>query len=254
MRPNKIELKVNEAKVVSDGKRFRATIDDLPGQVLTKDAPAKLTLPMFFSDPLLANVLGKGPAGPPPQLMLLLADDPMKMFLGDGEEPTLAEPGKIDNRDCYRVKLKRPEGTIELWIDQQTFALQRVLPPTDPLRQQLEAEGQKVDKDGLSLVAEFTGAAQCGRRSQVVRLRLAQGCRGGEVFSAAAGKAAGQEDARTSSSLIWTASRSRPSRWPARSWCSISGPRRASLARRPSPAWKRSTRSIRTTTKWSFWR
>ena len=36
VRPNKLQMKVYAAKVVIDGKIFRATLDTLPGQVLTK--------------------------------------------------------------------------------------------------------------------------------------------------------------------------------------------------------------------------
>ena len=42
-----------------------------------------------------------------------------------------------------------------LWIDQETFALLRLVPPLDLLREQMEAEGPL---QSLSLVVEFTGA------------------------------------------------------------------------------------------------
>jgi thiol-disulfide isomerase/thioredoxin len=156
VRPNKLQMKVDAAKIVCDGKQFRATIDDLPGQVLTKEAPAKLTMPVFYGDGILANALSQGPAGAPVQLMLLFGEDPLKGILADAEEPVLAEPGKIADRDCYRVKLTRPEGTLVFWIDRETFVLRRMLPPTDSLRQHLEANGGKVES--LSVVAEFTDA------------------------------------------------------------------------------------------------
>jgi len=54
-------------------------------------------------DRVFAAALADGFAGPMPQLMLLLADDPIKAILHDAEEPTLAEPGQIGDRTCYRV-------------------------------------------------------------------------------------------------------------------------------------------------------
>jgi thiol-disulfide isomerase/thioredoxin len=157
VRPNKLQMKVNAANVVADGAQFRATIDDLPGQVLTKDDPAKLTMPAIYGDGILATALNGGPAGPPRQILLLLADDSLKLLLAGADEPTLDQPGKIEDHDCYRVKLNRPDGTAVLWIDQQTFALRRLIPSTDALRQMLEGNtGSQVES--LSLVVEFTGA------------------------------------------------------------------------------------------------
>ena len=125
MRPNKVQVKANDAQVVANGTQFRATIDYLPGQVLTKDDPARLTLTLFDSDPILMQTLSGGPAGPPIQLGLLLDKDPMKWLCKGGESIDLGEPGEIAGRDCYRVKIVRPDGTLVLWIDQETFALLR---------------------------------------------------------------------------------------------------------------------------------
>ena len=76
-----------------------------------------------------------GFAGPLPQLMLLLGDEPLNALLHDAEEPVLAEPGQIEGRDCYRVEIKRPDGMAIFWIDQETFVLRRIVFPTDELRQ-----------------------------------------------------------------------------------------------------------------------
>ncbi len=160
VRPNKVRLKVYDAQVVADGKQFRATVNYLPGQVLTKDDPAKLTLPLFDSDPILAQTLTNGPAGIPIPLRLLLDDDPLKWLLQGAEEPQRVEPGEIDGRDCYRIKIQRPDGAMVLWIDQETFVLRRLLPPLDSLRQTLETRGPV---ESLSLVVELTGAAIDGK-------------------------------------------------------------------------------------------
>ena len=157
VRPNKLQMKVSTANVVADGKQFRATINDLPGQVLTKEDPANLKIQTIYSDGILAPALNGGPAGSPLQILLLLTDDSLKRLLAGAEEPTLDEPGKIEDHDCYRVKFNRPDGTAVLWIDQQTFVVRRMIPPTDALRQALE-ESKHNQVDSLSLVVDFTGA------------------------------------------------------------------------------------------------
>ena len=155
VRPDKLQVKANDAQVVADGKQFRATIDFLPGQVLTKEQPAALTLPFFDCDATLAQALSAGPVGPPMQLALLLDKDPLKWLCKGDEFLELGEPGEIYGRACYRVKIARPDGVLVLWIDQETFALLRMIPPLDLLRDELEKQGEL---QSLSLVVEFTGA------------------------------------------------------------------------------------------------
>jgi thiol-disulfide isomerase/thioredoxin/outer membrane protein assembly factor BamB len=160
VRPNQVRLQVYLATVVCDGKKLYAAIGDLPGQVLIKDAPKRLTLKTLFADRMLASALTQGIAGAMPQVMLLLADDPMKALLHDAEEPVLSEPGQIGDRSCYRVQIKRPDGTATFWIDQETFVLRRIVLPTDQIRQDI-SEQQPVDH--VSAIAEITGAQLNGK-------------------------------------------------------------------------------------------
>jgi hypothetical protein len=44
VRPNRLRMEVYQVKLVCDGQRLRAAIDDLPGQVLELPAPAALSL------------------------------------------------------------------------------------------------------------------------------------------------------------------------------------------------------------------
>ena len=88
-------------------------------------------------------------------MRLLLGDDPLDALLRDFEEPQLSESGEIQGRQCYRVKLKGRDGTATFWIDQETFALRRIVLPTEGLR---EAIGQERPIDSLSVVADFTNA------------------------------------------------------------------------------------------------
>ncbi|GAF70454.1 unnamed protein product, partial [marine sediment metagenome] len=145
VRPDKLRLHVNQAVVVSDGRQLHAAILDLPNQVLCKDLPARLTLDWLCADPILRRALIGGFAGAPPQLILLLTDDPLKVLLHGVAETALLEPDRIMDRDCHRVELKWPGGTSVFWIDRETHALRRVV-----------ARGQR--DDGLSLIAEFRDA------------------------------------------------------------------------------------------------
>jgi thiol-disulfide isomerase/thioredoxin len=159
-RPNKVRLQAYQAMLVCDGKKLQAAIKDVPGQVLVKQAPGQLSLKTIYSDRILATALSGDFAGALPQVMLLLADDPLKAMLRDAEEPSLAEPGQIDGRDCYRVRIKRPDGMAVFWIDQQTYLLRRIVFPTDELRQALSPDKPV---ETLSMVAEFPGAKIDGK-------------------------------------------------------------------------------------------
>lgn len=155
VRPNKLRMEFYRTKLVCNGKLLSAAIEDLPNQVLAKQAPAELTVRRIYADPVLRYALCGGFAGPSPQLMLLLADEPLKDLLAVAQETVLEAPGTIAGRNHYRVKIQQPVGTLVLWIDQQTYVLRRIEFPTDELRQMLSQEGTVED---VSLVAELTDA------------------------------------------------------------------------------------------------
>jgi thiol-disulfide isomerase/thioredoxin/outer membrane lipoprotein-sorting protein len=157
VRPNLIRVHAYQAIVVCDGERLRATIAELPGQVLDRPAPAELSVPTLFSEPALTSALGGQIAGAPFQLGLLLEKDPLDFVLKDAQPPKMLEPKNIEEHTCYGIELKRENGKLILWIDQQTFALRRLEYPIDPVKEALEkSEGNKVV--GLSLMAHFKGA------------------------------------------------------------------------------------------------
>lgn len=159
-RPDKIRIQSYLGIAVCNGKNLYGGVQSLPDQVLVKSAPGQLTPETIFSDRFLTNALCNGIAGAPPQVMLLLGKDPLKGILADAETPELGEPNQIEGRDCYLVNVKRSDGTAVFWIDQETFALLRVVLPTDEFRQ---AIGQDKPVENLSLVEEFTGAAINGK-------------------------------------------------------------------------------------------
>jgi thiol-disulfide isomerase/thioredoxin/outer membrane lipoprotein-sorting protein len=153
-RPNKLRMQFYETTVVCDGKQWYAYTERLPGQVVLRQAPARITMETVQADGLLGMGLN-GFAGGSPQVPLLLTDDPLRAMLDGAVEVTLAEPAAIDAAECYRVRAKRPEGTVEYWIDQKTFVLRRAVLPTDELRRDLERDGHV---KSVSVVADFVRA------------------------------------------------------------------------------------------------
>ncbi|MEE8451554.1 MAG: redoxin domain-containing protein [Thermoguttaceae bacterium] len=180
VRPGKLRMSVYQAMVVCDGQKFRAAILDLPDQVLERDAPDPLTLPSIHSDEALNYVLQAGFAGPPPQLLFLLGDDPLKMLLEGAEVTMLAEPGRIADHDCYRVQIKRKDGDAVFWVDRESYVLRRIEYPTQALIRELR-KGGRVDQ--VTLVAEFASAKFNGRIDPVAfQFEVSADAKVGEFF------------------------------------------------------------------------
>jgi outer membrane lipoprotein-sorting protein/peroxiredoxin len=127
-RPNKLRMMFYQGEVVCDGKKWFAYSKDIPYQAVLREAPDKLNLHMLQADPRLDDVLNKGFAGASPQLLLLLEEKPLVMLLEGvrDQDLSLAEPERIGDYDCYRVRFSRNEGSGEYWIDQKTFVLRRM--------------------------------------------------------------------------------------------------------------------------------
>jgi len=155
-RPNKLQVYAYSAMLACDGKELRAAVESIPHQVLAVPAPAAFDdMKVMRIDPRLTGAMGDF-AGPPPQLLLLTSSDPLKTLLHDAVDPKLIEPGEIEGRSCYRVRIRGPAGEGTLWIDRQTFVLRRVVFPTDDLRRDI---GQGRPVEAISLVGEFVDAA-----------------------------------------------------------------------------------------------
>jgi len=155
VRPNKLRLHCYSASIVCDGKLLQAAIDELPNQVLSLSAPATLTTSEIYANDMLANALAYGPASGPIQLALLFDPKPLDPILNNGEEPKLLEAKPIDGDRCYRVEVKRPDGTFTFWVDDESYVLRRIEFPTDAFEKELSKQGPI---SNLSLVVELKGA------------------------------------------------------------------------------------------------
>ncbi|HVU88009.1 MAG TPA: redoxin domain-containing protein [Pirellulales bacterium] len=156
VRPNKLRMHCYQAIVVCDGKQLRATVADLPGQVLDVPAPAELKREDLFTDEILSGVLTQGLAGESIQLALLMLDDPLKPILEGAEEPTLLPARELDGEECQRVEVKRGDGSVVFWIDQKDI-LRRLDYPTDELKKQI-SQHEQAHVSEVSLSCEFKGA------------------------------------------------------------------------------------------------
>lgn len=165
-RPNRLRLHAYQANLLSDGRQLRGWIDTsnpgdpFAGQVLTLEAPAKLSLENVYADEVLGGYLTQGIAGGSLPLLLLLGDDPLQEIQADGERPVLLEPEAIDKKMCHRVLLARAEGKLVLWIDRGAYLLRRIEIPNDQLRQQLAQSGEV---KSLSVQVEFAGVQINGK-------------------------------------------------------------------------------------------
>ena len=162
-RPNKIHLRAYDGEIASDGKDLIGFVHNVPNQVIRRAAPALLDVRSLFSDPILSDsIAGLTAQGPTPgfcyvpvPLLFLVCDDPLKTILFRSQEPRLAEPGKIDDHECQRIELPRPDGKAVLWIDGTLSILRRIEFPTDEVLKTAPPD-QKLEK--VSLSAEFLEA------------------------------------------------------------------------------------------------
>jgi len=164
-RPNKLRLDISKvgegdeegfrAVVVCDGKRYNSYLSALPDQVVDREAPSTISLESIFVDRVFGNMMMRGVGQLPPQLALLLSDSALKGLTEGAEAPALEQSGEIEGHPCYRVKMKSGAGPATYWIDEKSFALRRIVLPTNDLRQILPLPGPI---DSISLTIDFHGA------------------------------------------------------------------------------------------------
>lgn len=142
-RPNLIRMQIDNGTILCDGANLYGFCGELPGQVLKNPAPAQLSIKSLYPDRLLAASMMQSPAQSfswaPLQLVLLLANDPMKTLTLDSQGLSLLEPAMVEGHACDRVQMLTDNGPSVLWIDQATSVLRRFEMPSNALRRQAEA-------------------------------------------------------------------------------------------------------------------
>ncbi|MCC7084962.1 MAG: DUF2092 domain-containing protein [Pirellulales bacterium] len=142
-RPNRLRMECYDARVVSDGKDFFATVPHVPKVVMKVPAPAKLTPTDVVRDPQLQRALEATPAGPPITILLLMMENPLEQMFRDAmAPPKLLAQETTDGRLCHRVELDSTFGKFVFWVDTKTNVLARLdMPPL--LSKQWEQPGEK---------------------------------------------------------------------------------------------------------------
>ncbi len=173
-RPNRLRLHVFDAVVVSDGEKFQASIGELPDQVLSLPAKARLNVADIHADPILATIL-TSLVGGSVQLRLLLEEDPLAALLERTAPSQSLEVKNVGDTPCFRITYVRDDGDLVFWVDQKSYALLRLDYPAQAVR---EAIGATESVSQLSLSATFTAARLGGSiKSDAFRFEAPENCR-----------------------------------------------------------------------------
>ena len=147
-----------DASVACNGQILRSFVSDYKQQVLEQPVPDLFIWDNLTSDGAVRRAITPVPVeNLYPQLDLLFASEshPPRLF-SSGEMRRLSSE-ELDGVRCYRVEIDRPEeGPRVLWIEQETFLLQRMDMPTRQVRAVMDPQGLLSE---LALWIEFQDAA-----------------------------------------------------------------------------------------------
>lgn len=164
-RPNRLHLQAYQVRLVSDGKRLLAKLQDdatrdLDGQVVDRPVPSRLTMAeLFEKDEILGTALRQGVIGVPPQLDLLLGAQGLAVLGNAQAERRLLEPVSLDGHNCDGLEVDTPEGRFVLWIDQVTRLVRRMEFPAETFLPEMLQDDSVSD---IHLLVDFRGAAFLG--------------------------------------------------------------------------------------------
>jgi hypothetical protein len=136
-RPNRILVRAYQVRLVSDGQRLLARLQDeatrdLDGQVVDRPAPSRLTLAeLFEKDEILGTALRQGVIGVPPQLDLLLSTQALAALGNAQAERRLLDLVSLDGHNCDGLQVDTPDGRFVLWIDQASRVVRRMEFPAE---------------------------------------------------------------------------------------------------------------------------
>jgi hypothetical protein len=133
---NRLFVEAYDVRLWSDEKVITGSISDevsgdYDAQVLQLDSnPGRPELPKLFADPILAQRISAGLAGPPPQLEWLFASSPMKSLFEPSNEFDFGRSETVDGRMCRSIEVRAGSEPFTFWIDERDGLIRRVnLPP-----------------------------------------------------------------------------------------------------------------------------
>lgn len=159
--PNRVGLKAYRSTAGVFGDCFRMRLTDeatspLRGQVVSRALPKRLDLNWLMLDPLAAEYLAAGLAGSPPQLELLLSQQPFHSLLDQAALLSMDGEGIETGTSFDIVKVMRGEAKYRLWIDAKTKLLRRIELPTAALPPEMMSDKRITD---IRLSIELDGVS-----------------------------------------------------------------------------------------------
>ena len=137
--PNRLGMKAYQVLAGTTQNRFRLRAESqrsatpLSKQVISRELPKQLNMPWLLADSIAALHWSAGLAGSPPQLELLLGDQPFRALLDGASEVALDGQGTDGGQSYQIVKVMRGQAKYRLWISATTSLLRRIELPTATL-------------------------------------------------------------------------------------------------------------------------
>lgn len=125
-RPNKLRLQIYAGRFVGDGTTNWGWTENLPGYLLKRPASKVLTLGEVYADEVLRGDFTEAAAGDSLTLAMLLGADAMDLIRHQGERPEILNYDEVEGRRCDRIRIRRTDGDLIYWIDQETLTLRRM--------------------------------------------------------------------------------------------------------------------------------
>lgn len=150
-KPNFIRMEIGGGILTCDGEKIRGRLQDPFYNTQRLELPAPLqfsSIRELYPDVILAGAMDTGTPPTvfwaPPQLIFLLAKEPLRTLVPKDSKTELLEPDWLSFQTgeepiaCDRVAIRSEDGTRILWIDRRTrgvlrfeFPLERISVPED---------------------------------------------------------------------------------------------------------------------------
>lgn len=159
-RDDRLQLDVYQTRVdILDG-RFRAKILGGTPELQTQfvDLPVRdgVHWQDVTADPALHESLAQGLGRYPIVVELLLAPQPLASFADRDQFPRkLLDSEEVDGKPCYGLQFDTEEGPFQLWVDEESLVVRRVVFPVRDIARKMEAESGATE---IRVVAELRDA------------------------------------------------------------------------------------------------
>ncbi len=136
LNQNQLYVNAYDVHLLSDAGSMTAWVLDgasrnFDSQVLRIETKnQRPTIDTLFPDPLLADRIAAGLAGPPPQLEWLFAREPMKLLFHSEHRFEFGPSETVDRRLCRSIHVHAENDLYVFWVDETAGIVRRVnLPP-----------------------------------------------------------------------------------------------------------------------------